>query len=52
MAGLIIERRWESLAAIEAALEQALTDPEYAALIAEGAGIIESTHVELSTPLP
>ena len=49
---LIIERQWESLAVFEAALEKTMADPEYQALQAELVGIVESTQLELYTPLP
>jgi hypothetical protein len=49
---LIVERQWESLAAMEAAYEKAFADPEYQALEVESAPIIESAQVELYAPLP
>ncbi len=49
---LVIERQWESLAAMEAAYEKALADPEWNALGAEGSAIVESNRQELYMPLP
>lgn len=49
---LIIERQWESLAAMEAAYEKAIADPEWEALGAEGTAIVESNRQELYIPLP
>jgi len=49
---LIIERQWESLAAMEAAYEKALADPEWQVLGAEGVLIIKSDRHELYAPLP
>jgi hypothetical protein len=49
---LIIERQWESWAAMEAAYEKAFADPEWQALGGEGASIIESDRHELYAPLP
>ena len=49
---IIIERQWPSLAAMEAAYEKAMQDPEDLALQAESASIIQSNHWELYMPLP
>jgi hypothetical protein len=49
---LIIERQWPSLAAMEAANERGMADPEYQALQQEGASIIKSVHWELYMPMP
>jgi hypothetical protein len=49
---LIIERQWESLAALEAAYEKAFSDPEWQALGAESVPIIESDRHELYAPVP
>jgi hypothetical protein len=49
---LIVERQWESLAAMEATYEKAFADPEHQALEVESAPIIESVQVELYVPLP
>ena len=48
---LIIEREWASFAALEAAYEKALADPEWQALGDEGAAIVESDRHELYVPL-
>ncbi len=49
---LIIERQWESWAAMEAAYEKAFADPEWQALGAESLPIIESDRHELYAPMP
>lgn len=49
---LIIERQWESLAALEAAYEKITPTPEYQALVVEMSSIIENQHIELYMPLP
>jgi len=49
---LIVERQWESLAAMEAMYEKAFADPAYQALEAESAPVIESVQIELYAPLP
>lgn len=49
---LIVERQWESLAALEAAYEKAFADPEYQALGAEVMSIIATNQAELYAPLP
>jgi len=49
---LIIERQWDSLAAMEAAFEKVLADPEWQALNEEGASIVKSSQWEVYTPLP
>ncbi len=48
---LMIERCWESMTAMEAAFLKAFADPEWQALNAEGASIIESNQEELYTEL-
>lgn len=48
---VIVERHWDSLAAMEAKFEQALADPEYQSLSDRAESIIESTQWELYTPL-
>jgi len=47
---LIIERQWESLAAMEAAYENSFADPDIQALEAEGDAIIKSSRIELYMP--
>ena len=49
---VIVERQWDSLAAMEAKFDEAFGDPEYQALADEGTSIIESTQWEVYTPLP
>ena len=48
---LVIEREWDSLAAMEAAYNKGYADPEYQALGAESALIIKSNQIELYMPL-
>ena len=52
MGTLIIERQWDSLAAMEAAYEKATADPEHQALMEELTSIIKSTQLEVYMPLP
>jgi hypothetical protein len=49
---LVIERQWESLAAMEAAYDKAFADLEWQALGAEAVSIIKSNQYELYAPLP
>ena len=49
---LIIERQWESLAAMEAAYEKVFADAEWQALNAASEPVIESDRHELYVPLP
>ena len=49
---LIVERQWDSLAAMEAVYEKALADPEFQALGVELAAIVTSARIEIYTPLP
>jgi len=48
---LIVERQWESFAALEAAYEKALTHPEHQALSEAGELILESQQIEFYLPL-
>jgi hypothetical protein len=48
---LIIERQWESFAAMEAAYEKILADPEHQALTAALDPILESQQIEFYLPL-
>ena len=48
---LIIEREWESTAAMEAAFIKLFADPEHAAIAAENATIIKSAQIEIYWPL-
>jgi len=49
---LILERQWDSLAAMESTYEKALADPEQQALNEEVTSIVKSTQTEVYTPLP
>ena len=49
---LIIERQWDSLAAMEAAYEKAFVDPEHQALAEEINPLIKSSQYEVYMPLP
>ena len=49
---LVIERQWSSLAALEAAFEKALADPDYQAVYAKSIGIIRDSRWELYQVLP
>lgn len=49
---LVVERQWESMAALEAAYEAALADAEWQALGSEAGGIVTSDRHELYIPLP
>jgi len=48
---LVIEREWESLAAMEAAYEKAFAHPGLQALGEEGQSIIKNSRIELYTPV-
>jgi hypothetical protein len=48
---LIIERQWESFAALEAAYEKALTNPEHQALSQALDPVLESQQIEFYVPL-
>jgi hypothetical protein len=47
---LILERQWESMAAMEAAYERSFANADIQALNEEGLAIIKSTRIELYTP--
>ena len=50
---IAVEYEWENLAAMEAAYESAMADPEWQALGAElEASILKSNHMELYVPMP
>lgn len=49
---LVVEREWESLAAMEAAYEKLFADPAYQALNAEFNSIIKDGYSEILMPLP
>lgn len=49
---LIIERQWDSLAAMESTYEKVMADPKWQALGAETNSIIQSTQIDVFTLLP
>jgi hypothetical protein len=49
---IIVEYEWDSLAAMEAAYEKAMEDPEWQALAAEVESIVKSNQMELYAPMP
>ena len=49
---LIIERQWESFAALETAYEKALANPEHRSLSQDAEQILESQQIEFYLPLP
>lgn len=49
---LVIERQWDSFAAMEAAMEKAFVDPEMQALNQEITSIAKSSQWEVYMPLP
>jgi hypothetical protein len=49
---LVIERQWDSLAAMEIAYDKAFADPAWQAVGAEAAAIILGNQFELYAPLP
>ena len=49
---LIIERQWESLAAMEAAYEKVMGNPKWQALGQDILAVVESSQIEVFTPLP
>ena len=48
---VILEREWESLAAMEAAYNKAWADPEHQASVAETISLISSIQIEIYVPL-
>ena len=48
---IVLEREWESLAAMEEAYTRGFTSPEQQALMAELNDIVESSRIELFMPL-
>jgi hypothetical protein len=52
MGTLLLIREWDSLAAMEAAYERVMADPELAELMAAADDCIESTQWELYWPSP
>ena len=49
---LVVEREWDSLAAMETAYEKTFVDPEHQALVQESMAIIKSNQYEVYMPLP
>jgi hypothetical protein len=49
---LIVERQWESLAAMEATYDKAFADPEHQALGDEITSIVKGAQIEMYMPLP
>ena len=49
---LVVEREWESFAAMEAAYEKLMVMPEWHALDAEGNSIIKDGYTEILLPMP
>lgn len=49
---LIIERQWDCLAAMESAYEEVMADPEWQALGQEVLSVVQSSQIEVFTPLP
>ena len=49
---LIIERQWESLAVMESTYEKVMADPVWQSLSQEVASIVQSSQIEVFTPLP
>lgn len=49
---VIVERQWESMAAMEAAYEKAFMNPEIQALGVESESIIGTPVIEIYAPLP
>jgi hypothetical protein len=48
----VIERQWESMAALETTYERAMADPEHQALNQEANAVIKSVQVELYGLMP
>jgi hypothetical protein len=49
---LIIERQWDCLAVMESTYEKVMADPEWQALAVEVNSIVQSSQIEVFTPLP
>ena len=49
---VVVEREWESLAAMEAAYEKLFANPEWFALNAESSAVIKDGYSEILMPLP
>ena len=52
MGTLIVERQWVSLAAMEAAYEKLMVNPEWQALYQRSSTVLRDSRMELYTPLP
>jgi quinol monooxygenase YgiN len=48
---IVLEREWESMAAMEAAYEKSFANTDIQALHKEGEDIIKSSRIELYTPM-
>ena len=48
---IIIEREWESMAAMEAAYERVMRDPEWQALMSEVSDTVDGARFELYTQI-
>ena len=48
---VIIARSWPSLAAAEETYQKVMADPEWQALVLEGAAIVKESYRELYTPI-
>jgi hypothetical protein len=49
---IIVERQWDSMAAMEAAYEKAFVEPAYQTLNDELNDVVASTQIELYMPMP
>lgn len=49
---LIIERQWDSLAVMESTYEKVMADPKWQALTQEVLSFVQSSQIEVFTPLP
>jgi hypothetical protein len=49
---LVVEREWESLAALEKAYEGLMTSAEWVSLMNESSSVIEDGQFEILMPLP
>ena len=49
---LVVEREWESFAAMEAAYEKLMVNPAWHALNAESNAVIKDGYTEILMPLP
>jgi hypothetical protein len=49
---IVVEREWDSLAAMEAAYEKTFVDPEHQSLEFESSSIIKRIQIEIYAPMP